>query len=524
MTRPFLTHDGFLIPNAGDVTNPRMAEPDRIDFNTLASARWGVVEGCLVTISGLTALINPGTAIVNGSIVTVPSQSLSIAAGGAQDRFDLVVINEAGTALTVVGAYSNDPVFPDVPLDRTLLAAVFAPASASNLSDNVVDKRKLLSKSLLTKIDPGAMLLRNKNDVGDHFTLTGGGTFGWEGDTGLWRSAPQTLKVNKHLQLDGTITAGDSITTSGAVTATGRSQGQNLHSGSLASRPVSGSTIGEIYQDETNGRLYVWKQGAWKELATLDSAQPVGAVMTSVEPPSVMLPLGWVPLDGRTVTEAQYPALFSLASMQAFITGTAPNRVMTMPQAEGRVMLTKWGSTAATAGGANNNLVALSTTHMPRHHHLMSPSTTYGGGGPIRGSVSRSGTHAHNVGGGEHWHTLNDPGHKHGALEGVSGQASAAVGLFWGGRNKIDAYFNDRNHTYSVEALQWTMPATTDISINSAGSGHGHILGQDGDHDHIVYITDMAQHTHSVTEQDQGDGAQFNITPAHLSVFTYIRS
>jgi hypothetical protein len=498
-----------------------MAEPDRIDFNTIASARWGVVDGCLVTVSGLTALINPGLVIVNGSLVTVLGQSLSIPSGGSQDRFDLVVINEAGVASSITGASATDPVFPDPPLTVTVLAAIFAPSNVSNLSDNVIDKRKMLSKALLTKIDVGAMLVQNKNDVGNHFTVTGGGTLTWEGDTGLWRSAPFTLRVNKRLTVDETIAAGGDITTDGNVTALGRVKGRNLQTGNTASRPATGQ-IGEIYQDETSGRIYVWRNSTWKELATLDSAQPTGAVMTSVEPPSVMIPLGWVPFDGRTVTEAEYPAMFALTSMQGYITGTAPNRVMTMPQAEGKVLMTRWAATAGQVGGTTNNRVALALTNMPRHRHYtaLSPS----GGGPLRGTIGRSGTHAHGVGGGEHWHTLNDPGHKHGALEGVSGQASAAVGLFWGGRNKIDAYFNDRNHTYSVEALQWTMPATTDISINSAGSEHGHIIGQDGDHDHPLYLNDQAPHTHPVSEQDQGDGAPFDITPAHLTVYTYIRS
>lgn len=520
MTRPFLTHDGFLIPNAGDVSNPRMAEPDRIDFNTLAHARWGVLEGCLVTVSGLTALISPGLAIVNSTLVTVPNQSISIGSGGNQDRFDLIVVNEAGTALTVVGAYDNDPVFPDPPIGVTVLAAIFAPSSASNLSDNVIDKRKLLSKALLTKIPIGDMLVQNKNDVGNHFTVTGGGTLNWEGDTGLWRSAPATVRINRYLVVDDDIQTGGDVHADGDVTALGRVQGKNVHSGT--SRPASGSTIGEIFQDEASGRLYVWRNGAWKELATLDSAQPTGCVMTSVEPPSVMLPLGWIPLDGRTVTEAQYPGLFGLVSMQGYISGTSPNRVMTLPQAEGKVMLTRWGGAVGTVAGPANNRIALNLTHMPRHKHNVTPG--YAGGGAVRGTIGRSGTHAHGVAGGEHWHTVNDPGHKHNGMEGPTGTNGDVVGLFWGGRNKIDAYFNDRNHTFSVEAYQWTMPAYAGITINSAGSSHGHIIGQDGDHDHPLYMNDMPQHIHPTTEEDRGDGAEFDITPAHLLVYTYIRS
>ena len=67
MTRPSVKHDGFLVPNAALVDHPRMAEPDQIDFNTVAQARWGVVEGCLVTVSGSQAQCTlGGLALVNG--------------------------------------------------------------------------------------------------------------------------------------------------------------------------------------------------------------------------------------------------------------------------------------------------------------------------------------------------------------------------------------------------------------------------------------------------------------------------
>ena len=55
--RRVLKHDGFFVPNAQDVAKPELAEPDRIDFNTIAHARWGVINGCLVTVAGSTATV-----------------------------------------------------------------------------------------------------------------------------------------------------------------------------------------------------------------------------------------------------------------------------------------------------------------------------------------------------------------------------------------------------------------------------------------------------------------------------------
>ena len=199
MPRPVVQHDGFLVPNAASVSNPRMAEPDRIDFNTMAHALWGVIEGCEVTVSGRTASITDGMAIVNGMLVTVTQTSTSLGSGGSQDRFDLIAVDQGGTIRVIIGAYSNDPVFPDPPKDVTVLASVFAPATQSNFTDNVVDKRKFLQKQLLTKIDPGEMLIRNANGTGNHYSVTGGGLTSWLGDTTLWRTGPGTLRVQSKL-------------------------------------------------------------------------------------------------------------------------------------------------------------------------------------------------------------------------------------------------------------------------------------------------------------------------------------
>ena len=132
--------------------------------------------------------------------------------GGSQDRFDLIAVDQGGAIRVIIGAYGTDPVFPDPPKDVTVLASVFAPATQSNFTDNVIDKRKFLQKQLLTKLDPGEMLIRNANGTGNHYSVTGGGLTSWFGDTTLWRTGPGTLRVQSKLIVDDTITVGGEFT------------------------------------------------------------------------------------------------------------------------------------------------------------------------------------------------------------------------------------------------------------------------------------------------------------------------
>ena len=518
MARPSVTHDGFLIPNAVDVANPRMAEPDRIDFNTLAHGLWGVIEGCLVTVSTKMALVTAGVAVVNGQIVTVASTSVPVGTT-SQDRFDLLVIDTGGKLKIITGVDSATPVYPDPGADVTVLAAVFAPAGVGDYTNNVIDKRKFLSKSLLTKIDPSLPLVFNQNNTGVHYQMSGGGDTWWEGDTRLWRSAAHELSIDQDLKVLGDLSVGNDFAAK-TVTADEEITGSNLMMGSSA---PSMADNGTIYQD-ASGHVYVRRNNSWSELATLDSTLPVGTVINSLNAPSIMQPLGWVPINGSSITESQFPSLFTIPALLAAgtVTGTAPNRSMTLPQAAGRVQVTQWTTGAGSLGGNTNNQVTVNLTNMPRHRHGVTVAPVQIG--PLTGRIGRNGLHAHAVGGGTHGHRVSDPGHKHRAMEGPNGTVGDVISTFWGGTNKIDALFNDRNHTYSVEPLQWTVSAFTNISIDSVGSEHGHTLAQDGDHDHPLLLDPASPHGHPVTEQDMGDTAPLDITPAFLSVYTYIKA
>ena len=520
MPRPSLTHDGFLIPNASDVSNPRMAEPDRIDFNTVAHARWGVIEGCLVTVTGSTAQCAlGGLAIVDGKLVSVSSgQSVNVGVGGALDRFDLVAVNAGGTLVHIGGTPAEDPVFPDPPTGVTVLAAVYAPTGTANLADNVIDKRKFVSKSLLTKIPVGDPLIQNRNGTGDEFLINGGGVLSWKSDASLFRSAPYTIRIIRYLTVDEDITAGGNIFGK-SLTTTGQINGSNLQIGAVPLPSVAEE--GALYQD-TSGKLWIRKGGAWKEIATIEGAVPTGSIITSVEPPSVMSPLGWVPFQGQTVTESQYPNLFNLVGLAGLRTGTAPNRSMVLPNAEGKMFATRWGVNPLTTGGNTDNKVSLLLANMPKHKHAVTadPVASRSMSGI---TISRTGGHIHGMAkGGKHIHWVVEHPHVHEGMDNY-GTPAPVIAVAWGGRNKIDALFNDRNHTYSVEKAQWTMPAVGEVDVLENGSEHAHILEEDGDHSHTASGT-IPGYTPSINEEDRGSGTAFDITPSYLSIYTYIRS
>lgn len=519
MARPSVTHDGFLIPNAADVSNPRMAEPDRIDFNTLSNQRFGVITGCLITVSGTTASTTGGVGVVAGQRVAVASQSVTLSVGGSLDRFDAICIDAAGTLKIQTGATSNDPVFPDVLATYTLLAMVFAPAGTSNFADLVVDKRTMLATALQGNQGDTDPLVENTPAGGTtKFLLRGDGRLQWRQNlVNLYASSDTDLRTDDTF-IANVLTSLTTIAAAGNITAGGTITGVNLVLGT--SLPGSGNS-GDLFVDTAGGRLYIRKAGTWQEIATLAGAVPVGCVMDSIEPPSVMVPLGWVPLDGRTVTESQYPSLFNLTSLSGYITGVAPNRSMVLPQTEGRYKRSTW-SGAGQVGGPVGNQLVLTEANMPLHKHDVDviPNTI----GPITISMGRAGTHNHPVDGGEHGHPVTDPGHQHRAMEAPNGGVGDVISLFWGGRNKIDALFNDRNHTYSVEPLQFTVPAFTGLTIGSSGSAHGHALGDAGDHDHPISASAAAPHDHTVTETTRGSGSPINVGPSYLSVYTYVRS
>ena len=520
MARPTVLHQGFFVPNAQDVTKPELAEPDRIDFNISGNARWGVLSGCLVTVSGATASNTAGTALVNGVLVdVVAGQNTHVGSGGTQSRFDLVGVDNTGKLVTVAGTPSLDPVFPDPPTTVTALAAVLCSAGGGDYSDQVVDKRNMLADSLLTKLSPTADLIMNRNGSGNLFHVDGAGKTSWENDVSIERidfGPTGALRITPNLSVDDAITAGGNITAAKSLTATQKVSGSNLRNSSAIPSDASGAA-GDIFTHTATGKAYIFQGGHWEELATLKSSVPTGTVITSLQAPSYMGPLGWVSLDGSLVTEVEVPSLFTIPSLAIYI-NTPPSgpRTMALPDARRRVMLYSPDDVGRLGGQTS---IAVALANMPPHKH--NTVVQAGGGANPQVRISRNGIHRHNIWGGEHSHPLNDPGHAHNGADHILG--GQFVCLAWGGNNKVDALFNDRSHTYSVENAEWTRAATTGITIGSAGSEHAHAMDDQGDHDHQATIDAIAPHPHSASEDTVGGGAAIPFVPAYLAIYAYVR-
>jgi hypothetical protein len=519
---PTVQHAGFLVPNASDVADPKMAEPDRIDFNTVGNNRWGVIEGCRITLTGTTATLPvAGTAMVNGVLVRVSAGSATLGTGGSLDRFDLVVTDLNGTIKVVPGTPSADPVFPDPGPDVTTLAAVLCRAGVSSFDEYVIDKRLMLRDSIQTRLaDPTTPLVRNINGTADLYSVDGNGRTVWATDTWVYRSAPETLHIHENLEVEGDLAVGDDITAQ-SLAATGLITGSNLSKGDTL--PGTG-TNGDLFQS-TTGRIYAYSAGAWHELVTAEGAVPVGAVITSMQSPSVMVPLGWIPLDGSTVPEsAATPGLFAIPALAPYISGLAPNRVLTTPNATHRVLIADFAAGAGVLGGESQ--VVLRDDQMPRHKHNVAVKGA-GAHGHLAGTGGRTGKgglHGHNMGlGGSHPHVVNDPVHRHAGMD-FFGANLPIIAVVWGGQNKIDALFNDRSHTFSVDAFQWTAPSATGVTVTPTGSEHAHALVWDGEHDHLVTVANADPHDHPVNEEYQGGNSPVDVTGAYLTMFVYVRS
>lgn len=149
----------FTIPNqAQSIQDPLniypQAAPDKIDIDMLVQGinGYGIVTGAAVTPQGspnMTVAVAAGTAFIQGTstIVTITSGNVTITAANASfPRFDLVAVDNTGTKSAVAGTASANPVFPSIPANSIILAAVYVAAGvASIVTSAIVDKRCVLN-------------------------------------------------------------------------------------------------------------------------------------------------------------------------------------------------------------------------------------------------------------------------------------------------------------------------------------------------------------------------------------------
>lgn len=146
----------FIIPNTGDAGFTAQAQVDAIDLSILAAAYNGngVIKGvgseCAVTAQGspnMTLAVAAGAVIASGTMVNVASGNVTITtADSTNPRFDLVVVDNAGTKSVTAGTAAASPVFPAIPSNSVVLATVYVPASDTAINTNqITDKRLLIN-------------------------------------------------------------------------------------------------------------------------------------------------------------------------------------------------------------------------------------------------------------------------------------------------------------------------------------------------------------------------------------------
>lgn len=138
----------FTIPNEADAANANQAEPDKVDIDILVAGAKGdgVVSGCAVTEDSpqsTNVAVASGEVIVAGAQATVAAGDVDCgAAHGSLPRFDLIAVNSSGTKSAVNGTANANPVFPAIPANSVIIAAVYRAATDDTIADaDIVDKR-----------------------------------------------------------------------------------------------------------------------------------------------------------------------------------------------------------------------------------------------------------------------------------------------------------------------------------------------------------------------------------------------
>lgn len=143
-----------FIPNAPSAGFADQAEPDSIDFEILLAGLKGdgVLSGCAVTAQGTpdgTVAVASGSVRIGGTIASVSSGNVTIPTGdGSNPRFDLVAVDNAGVKSRVAGTPASNAVFPSIPANSVILAAVYVPANDSTVESNQITDKRIFVNSL----------------------------------------------------------------------------------------------------------------------------------------------------------------------------------------------------------------------------------------------------------------------------------------------------------------------------------------------------------------------------------------
>ena len=141
----------FTIPNQADAGTSSQSEVDAVDFGILVAAYngTGVVTGGVVaqqSSADMTVQVAAGTVLINGLHYTISAGNGTISTADASNpRFDLITINTSGAVVVTAGTAASNPVFPAIPADDAVLAAVHVPAGDTAIATaQITDKRVIV--------------------------------------------------------------------------------------------------------------------------------------------------------------------------------------------------------------------------------------------------------------------------------------------------------------------------------------------------------------------------------------------
>lgn len=160
----------FTILNEADAFDSNQAEPDSVDIDILVAgfSASGVISGCEVTAQGTpdrTVAVASGTVIVAGTVVSVTGANVDLGVADITNpAFALISVNNSGTLAGTGGTAASEPVFPAIPANSIVLAAVFSPAADAAIESNqITDKRVFIDLRFVV----------NDLRVDGDFTVTG---------------------------------------------------------------------------------------------------------------------------------------------------------------------------------------------------------------------------------------------------------------------------------------------------------------------------------------------------------------
>jgi hypothetical protein len=139
----------FTIPNNASAAYPPQAQIDKVDLDIVVAGcgGTGVSSGCAVTAQAspdMTVAVAAGNVVFAAvTQVAVTGGNVTIAAAHATlGRFDLIAVDNAGAKSRVAGTAASTPVFPAIPANSVILAAVYVPPNATTIQTNqITDKR-----------------------------------------------------------------------------------------------------------------------------------------------------------------------------------------------------------------------------------------------------------------------------------------------------------------------------------------------------------------------------------------------